>query len=106
MGYQKCPLIIIISQHVFLIVYKCDVNNIKFCASILLGFCYLIIMIIVISINDTEKSDSILIVEEKIDYLRDFANKIYVLESGRIVLNGNCSEILNSKEALLSAYVG
>ena len=45
-------------------------------------------------------------VEEKIDYLRDFANKIYVLESGRIVLNGNCSEILNSKEALLSAYVG
>jgi branched-chain amino acid transport system ATP-binding protein len=49
---------------------------------------------------------SILIVEEKIDYLRDFANKIYVLESGRIVLNGNSSEILNSKEALLSAYVG
>ena len=49
---------------------------------------------------------SILIVEEKIDYLRDFANKIYVLESGRIALNGKSSEILNSKEALLSAYVG
>ena len=49
---------------------------------------------------------SILIVEEKIDYLRDFANKIYVLESGRIALNGNTNEILNSKEALLSAYVG
>jgi len=49
---------------------------------------------------------SILIVEEKIDYLRDFANKIYVLESGRIALNGKTNEILNSKEALLSAYVG
>ena len=45
-------------------------------------------------------------VEEKIDYLRDFANKIYVLESGRIALNGKTNEILNSKEALLSAYVG
>tara|TARA_B100001123_G_C15054637_1_gene925033 strand:- start:163 stop:897 length:735 start_codon:yes stop_codon:yes gene_type:complete len=49
---------------------------------------------------------SILIVEEKIDYLRDFADKIYVLESGRIALSGESAEILNSKDELLSAYVG
>ena len=49
---------------------------------------------------------SILIVEEKIDYLRDFADKIYVLESGRIALSGESDEILNSKDELLSAYVG
>ena len=49
---------------------------------------------------------SILIVEEKIDYLRDFADKIFVLESGRIVLSGESHEILNSKDELLSAYVG
>ena len=49
---------------------------------------------------------SILIVEEKIDYLRGFADKIFVLESGRIVLSGESHEILNSKDELLSAYVG
>ena len=49
---------------------------------------------------------SILIVEEKIDYLRNFADKIFVLESGRIVLSGESHEILNSKDELLSAYVG
>ena len=49
---------------------------------------------------------SILIVEEKIDFLRDFADKIYVLESGRIALSGESAEILNSKDELLSAYVG
>ena len=49
---------------------------------------------------------SILIVEEKIDYLRDFADKIYVLESGRIALCCESDEILNSKDELLSAYVG
>ena len=44
-------------------------KNICLCigwSSILLGFCYLIIMIIVISLTDTEKSNSILIVEEAI----------------------------------------
>ena len=49
---------------------------------------------------------SILIVEEKIDYLRNFADKIFVLESGRIALSGESHEILNSKDELLSAYVG
>lgn len=44
-------------------------KNICLCigwSSILLGFCYLIIMFIVISLTDTEKSNSILIVEEAI----------------------------------------
>jgi len=44
-------------------------KNICLCigwSSILLGFCYLIIMIIVICLTDTEKSNSILIVEEAI----------------------------------------
>jgi len=44
-------------------------KNICLCvgwSSILLGFCYLIIMIIVVSINAPKKSNSILIVEEAI----------------------------------------
>ena len=49
---------------------------------------------------------AMLLVEEKSRYLRGLADRIYVLESGRIVANGPTDEILGDRGALLQAYLG
>ena len=49
---------------------------------------------------------AMLLVEEKSRYLRGLADRIYVLESGRIVADGPTDEILGDRAALLQAYLG
>ena len=49
---------------------------------------------------------AMLLVEEKSRYLRGLADRIYVLESGRIVANGPTDEVLGDRAALLQAYLG
>ncbi len=49
---------------------------------------------------------AMLLVEEKASHLHGLADRIYVLESGRIVADGEAKEILEDRDALLQAYIG
>jgi len=49
---------------------------------------------------------SMLLVEEKATHLEGLADRVYVVESGRVVLEGAAVEILRDRSQLLRAYMG
>lgn len=48
---------------------------------------------------------SILLVDENAQHIEGLANRVYVMEAGRIVLDGPAQNLIHD-EALLSAYLG
>jgi branched-chain amino acid transport system ATP-binding protein len=58
---------------------------------------------IIQSVNKT--GTTILLVEQNAKMALSIANKAYVLETGKIVLSGNASDLLND-DSVRSAYLG
>ena len=53
-----------------------------------------------------ESGIAMLLVEEKASHLQGLANRIYVMESGKIIIEGSAEDVLNDPDLLLQAYVG
>ena len=53
-----------------------------------------------------ESGIAMLLVEEKASHLHGVANRIYVMESGKIIIEGPADDVLNDPDLLLQAYVG
>ena len=53
-----------------------------------------------------ESGIAMLLVEEKASHLHGLANRIYVMESGKIIIEGSADDVLNDPDLLLQAYVG
>ena len=53
-----------------------------------------------------ESGIAMLLVEEKASHLHGLANRIYVMESGKIIIEGPADDVLNDPDLLLQAYVG
>lgn len=49
---------------------------------------------------------SILLVEERVSHLEGLADRVYIMESGRIALHGPAETILRDSQQLLRAYMG
>ena len=53
-----------------------------------------------------ESGIAMLLVEEKASHLHGVANRIYVMESGKIIIEGSADDVLNDPDLLLQAYIG
>ena len=49
---------------------------------------------------------SMLLIEEKTSHLQGLADYVYVMESGKIVLNGETADVLNNTDELMKALIG